>query len=82
MSHQDIVRALEQEWLGCLWTLRGEDYDDLDWHDEQTPKPTEEEINAVIAQLPPDPAAAAKAAASAWAASVIGAPANKPDRRT
>jgi hypothetical protein len=55
MSQQDITRALEADWPGALWTLRGDTYDDLEWQDPVIPKPTEPELDASIAKLPPAP---------------------------
>ena len=48
----DIVKALYNLNTGAQWTLRGDTYADLEWHDEHIPKPTEEEINQAIADLP------------------------------
>jgi len=47
----DIAKALLNIALGAQWTLRGDTYADLEWHDEVIPKPTEEELNAAIANL-------------------------------
>ena len=46
-----IVRALEALKPKSEWTLRGETYADLEWLDEIQPKPTEDEVNAKIAEL-------------------------------
>jgi hypothetical protein len=46
-----IVSALEALKPKSEWTLRGETYADLEWLDETQIKPTEEEINAKIAEL-------------------------------
>jgi multidrug efflux pump subunit AcrB len=37
---------------GAQWTLRGDTYEGLEWHDEVIPKPTEAEINEAIANIP------------------------------
>jgi hypothetical protein len=57
----DISQALLNIALGAQWTLRGDTYADLEWHDEVIPKPTEAEINAAIADLPNVEAARLKA---------------------
>jgi len=47
-----IVQALLNISNGAQWTLRGDTYADLEWHDEAMPKPTEEEVNQAVADLP------------------------------
>ena len=46
-----IVSALEALKPKSEWTLRGETYADLEWLDEIQTKPTEDEVNAKIAEL-------------------------------
>ena len=48
-----IVRALEELGYGkCKWRVRNEEiYENLFWLDNETEKPTEEEIQAKIAEL-------------------------------
>ena len=46
-----IVSALEALKPKSEWTLRGETYADLEWLDKNQTKPTEDEINAKIAEL-------------------------------
>jgi hypothetical protein len=48
-----IVRALEELGYGkCRWRVRNEEiYENLFWLDNETEKPTEEEIQAKIAEL-------------------------------
>jgi hypothetical protein len=48
----NIGKALLNIVPGSQWTLRGDTYADLEWHDEVIPKPTEAEINAAIADIP------------------------------
>ena len=44
--------ALRRNWQGNEYTLSNEDYSTLVWHDgSKDPKPTEEEVNAVITSL-------------------------------
>lgn len=40
----DITHVLEYGWPGAQWSLHGETYEGLIWHDTQAPKPTLEEI--------------------------------------
>ena len=47
----DITHALIELKPGAQWALRGETYVDLEWLDKSQTKPTEEEINAKIAEL-------------------------------
>ena len=46
-----IVSALLELKPGAEWTTRGDNYSDLEWLDKSQTKPTEEEINAKIAEL-------------------------------
>jgi predicted nuclease with TOPRIM domain len=47
----DITRALKSLRPGAEWTLRGDDYEGLQWLDKTQSKPTEEEINQEIERL-------------------------------
>ena len=47
----DIPAALQELKPGAEWTLRGEDYSDLEWLDSKQTKPTETEVNSKIAEL-------------------------------
>jgi len=47
----NIHYALSQGWQGCAYIQKGDNYADLDWQDTETAKPTEQEINAKIAEL-------------------------------
>jgi hypothetical protein len=51
MTHNDIVKALEILAPNKIWTLRAEDYANLEWESEGNP-PTLAEIEAEIAKLP------------------------------
>ena len=46
-----IMSALLELKPGAEWTIRGDNYSDLEWLDKSQTKPTEEEINAKIAEL-------------------------------
>jgi hypothetical protein len=46
----NISRVLSTYWLGYSYTLKGNKYSGLIWEDER-PQPTEEEIQAKIAEL-------------------------------
>ena len=46
-----IMSALLEVKPGAEWTIRGDNYSDLEWLDKSQTKPTEEEINAKIAEL-------------------------------
>lgn len=48
----NIGQALLNIAPGAQWTIRGNTYADLEWHDEVIPKPTEEEFNTAVANLP------------------------------
>lgn len=51
-----IVLALRAIRPGAIFTLRGDTLDGLEWHDENDqPAPTQKEIDAAIAVLPPAP---------------------------
>lgn len=47
-----ITQALLNIANGAQWTLRGDTYADIEWHDTVIPKPTEAEITAAVADLP------------------------------
>ena len=46
-----IMSALLELKPGAEWTIRGDNYSDLEWLDKSQTKPTEEEINTKIAEL-------------------------------
>ena len=46
-----IMSALLELKPGAEWTVRGDNYSDLEWLDESQTKPTEDEVNAKIAEL-------------------------------
>ena len=46
-----IVSALLALKPGAEWTTRGDNYSDIEWLDKTQTKPTEDEINAKIAEL-------------------------------
>ena len=46
-----IVSALLALKPGAEWTTRGDNYSDLEWLDKSQTKPTEDEVNAKIAEL-------------------------------
>ena len=50
MRH-DITAALIELKPGAEWTLRGDTYAGLEWHDSKQTKPTESEVNAKCAEL-------------------------------
>ena len=41
----DIGLVLTNYFNGCDYTLVGNSYENLEWRDKETPKPTEEELN-------------------------------------
>lgn len=41
----DISAILSTNYVGCVWSLAGNDYENLDWLDD-SPKPTEAELLA------------------------------------
>ena len=48
----NITKALVSLRPGAQWSLDGEDYEGLTWHDEnELPPPTEEEIQAEVKRL-------------------------------
>ena len=47
----NIIDAIRELRPNSEWTIRNKDYSLLEWHDEHTEKPTEEEIQAKIAEL-------------------------------
>ena len=46
-----IMSALLELKPGAEWTVRGDNYSDLEWLDKSQTKPTEEELNNKIAEL-------------------------------
>ena len=46
----DYAAVLIANYLGAQWTLSGNDYDTLIWHDD-TPKPSQEELDAAWPQV-------------------------------
>ena len=46
-----IMSALLELKPGAEWTVRGDNYSDLEWLDKSQTKPTEDEINAKVAEL-------------------------------
>ena len=60
----DYVAVLQANYFGAQWTLSGNDYDTLVWHDD-TPKPTQAELDAAwpaVQQAQADAVAAKEAA--------------------
>ena len=60
----DYVAVLQANYFGAQWTLSGNDYDTLVWHDD-TPKPTQAELDAAwpaVQQAQADAVAAKQAA--------------------
>lgn len=49
----DITKALASLYPNSLWTLSGDEYEGLNWLDENTPKPTKAELEAEAARLQP-----------------------------
>ena len=47
----NIIDAIRELRPNSEWTIRNKDYSLLEWHDEHTEKPTEEEIQTKIAEL-------------------------------
>jgi hypothetical protein len=47
-SIPDALQTLKPK---ALWTLRGDDYSDLEWQDSSQTKPTETEVNSKISEL-------------------------------
>ena len=46
----DYIAVLETNYPGAQWSLSGNDYDTLVWHDD-TPKPSQEELDAAWPQV-------------------------------
>ena len=46
-----IMSALLELKPGAEWTVRGDNYSDLEWLDKTQTMPTEDEVNAKIAEL-------------------------------
>ncbi len=47
-----IAEILSKKWPATIWTIRGDNYMQLIWHEENTiPKPTEEEIRAFDSEV-------------------------------
>jgi len=60
----DYIAVLNANYLGAQWSLSGNDYDTLVWHDD-TPKPTQQELDAAwpaVQQAQADAVAAKEAA--------------------
>jgi hypothetical protein len=64
----EIVEAIHILRPDAEWLIQGEDYAGLEWLDKKQTKPTEEEIQAKIAELPALKAAAAAQKANQKAA--------------
>ena len=47
----DIAYTLSKGWPGSRWRMNGDDYENIEWLDEKTPKPTLEEIEAKYEQV-------------------------------
>jgi hypothetical protein len=45
------AEALNALYPGAKWALRNNDYEDLQWISETTPKPSKEELDAKVAEL-------------------------------
>ena len=43
----NIEKILELRYADCQWELRGDSYEDLNWLDQETPKPTEQELQDI-----------------------------------
>lgn len=50
-SSPDVVLALQSLAPGAQWTLRGDSWKGLDWHDQDQSKPTKKAIDAEIVRL-------------------------------
>ena len=55
MQHKKIVKALKDIRPEAEWTLRGDDYESLEWLDKEQNKPTKTEIESAIANPLPEP---------------------------
>lgn len=81
----DYTKILSLNYPGTQWTLNGEEYSGLEWYDS-TPKPTQEELDALwIPTQEADSKAANKATASSLLAGTdwttiadVGSPSNNP----
>lgn len=49
--NNDVTDALISLAPGAIWTVRDNDYDQIDWQSEDIPMPTKEEIDAEIQRL-------------------------------
>lgn len=47
----DIAQALRSLYPDAVWTLRGFDWNGLDWHDPIYPKPSYEDVMAEVGRL-------------------------------
>ena len=43
----NIEKILELRYADCQWELRGDSYEDLNWLDQESPKPTEQELQDI-----------------------------------
>jgi hypothetical protein len=66
----EIVEAIHILRPNAQWVIQGEDYAGLEWLDKKQVKPTQEEIEAKIAELP-ELKAAAKAENAADKAALL-----------
>jgi hypothetical protein len=55
MTHKQIMKALTDIRPNSQWTLSGDSFDDIEWLDTETTKPTLAEIEAAIANPLPEP---------------------------
>jgi hypothetical protein len=53
--HKQIVKALQDIRPNAEWTLRGDDFNSLEWLDEKQSKPSWKEIEEAIANPLPEP---------------------------
>lgn len=51
MSRYDITHALQSLCPNTRWSIRGEDYNTLDWLDSQVDKPSKAELDAEVLRL-------------------------------
>jgi hypothetical protein len=51
IQHINIPNALQILRPGAQWVLRGDTVEDLEWNDNIQTKPTQEEIDAQLAQM-------------------------------
>lgn len=47
----DITKAIKNLRPNAFWTLNGDDYSGLEWHDKKQSKPSQEELDIEIARL-------------------------------